>query len=120
MTRADKNVLIDELSQVLAEREVVYLADASGMNSSQTTSFRRECYSKGITVRVVKNTLLRKAMENVEDKDFSEIYDSLKGQTVLMTAEVGNLPAKVIKEIRKKRKLADPESSLRRSILLCR
>jgi large subunit ribosomal protein L10 len=102
MTRADKNVLIDELSQVLAEREVVYLADASGMNSSQTTSFRRECYSKGITVRVVKNTLLRKAMENVEDKDFSEIYDSLKGQTVLMTAEVGNLPAKVIKEIRKK------------------
>jgi large subunit ribosomal protein L10 len=102
MTRADKNLLIEELTQVLAQRDVVYLADASGMDSLQTTNFRRECYSKGITVRVVKNTLLRKAMENVEEKDFSELYGTLKGQTVLMTAEVGNLPAKVIKELRKK------------------
>lgn len=102
MTRADKNLLIEELSQVLAERNVVYLADASGMDSTQTTNFRRECFNKGITVRVVKNTLLRKAMERVEDKDFSELYGTLKGQTVLMTAEVGNLPAKVIMDVRKK------------------
>ena len=102
MTRADKNLLIEELSQVLAERNVVYLADASGMDSTQTTNFRRECFNKGITVRVVKNTLLRKAMERVEEKDFSELYGSLTGQTVLMTAEVGNLPAKVIKDVRKK------------------
>lgn len=105
MTRADKNLLIEELSQVLAERNVVYLADASGMNSAQTSNFRRECYSKGITVRVVKNTLLRQAMERIEDKDFSELYETLKGQTVLLTSEVGNLPAKVIKELRKKSEL---------------
>jgi large subunit ribosomal protein L10 len=102
MTRADKNLLIEELSQVLAERDVVYLADATGMDSTQTTNFRRECYNKGITVRVVKNTLLRKAMEQVEGKDFSELFGTLKGQTVMMTSEVGNLPAKVIKDIRKK------------------
>lgn len=105
MTRADKNLLIEELSQVLAERDVVYLADATGMDSTQTTSFRRECYNKGITVRVVKNTLLRKAMEQVEGKDFSELFETLKGQTVLMTSEVGNLPAKVIKDIRKKQEM---------------
>lgn len=105
MTRADKNLLIEELSQVLAERDVVYLADATGMNSTQTTNFRRECYNKGITVRVVKNTLLRKAMEQVEGKDFSELLGTLKGQTVLMTSEVGNLPAKVIKDIRKKQEM---------------
>jgi large subunit ribosomal protein L10 len=105
MTRADKNLLIEELSQVLAERDVVYLADATGMDSTQTTNFRRECYNKGITVRVVKNTLLRKAMEQVEGKDFSELFGTLKGQTVLMTSEVGNLPAKVIKDIRKKQEM---------------
>jgi large subunit ribosomal protein L10 len=105
MTRADKNLLIEELSQVLAERDVVYLADATGMDSTQTTNFRRECYNKGITVRVVKNTLLRKAMEQVEGKDFSELFGTLKGQTVMMTSEVGNLPAKVIKDIRKKQEM---------------
>lgn len=105
MTRADKNLLIEELSQVLAERDVVYLADATGMDSTQTTNFRRECYNKGITVRVVKNTLLRKAMEQVEGKDFSELFGTLKGQTVMMTSEVGNLPAKVIKDIRKKQEV---------------
>ena len=36
------------------------------------------------------------------DLDFSELYDSLKGNTSLMISETGNAPAKVIKEFRKK------------------
>ena len=53
-------------------------------------------------MQVVKNTLLRKAMDRVEDKDYSELYDLLKGNTGLMTADTGNVPAKLIKEFRKK------------------
>ena len=52
---------------------------------------------------MVKNTLLRKAMENV-DKDFSELYSTLVGNTAVMFSESGNGPAKMIKEFRKKKK----------------
>ena len=102
MTRTEKDQLIDELVQVLAEKNVVYLTDASALDSEATTSLRRECYKKDITVRVVKNTLLRKAMERTEDRDYTELYEVLKGQTALLFGDVGNAPARVLKEFRKK------------------
>ena len=102
MTRQEKNQLIDELSEVLREKNVVYLTDASGMDAETTTSLRRESFKKDVTVRVVKNTLLRKAMERTEDRDYTELYDVLKGQTALLVGDVGNAPARVLKEFRKK------------------
>ena len=53
-------------------------------------------------MRVVKNTLLEKAMDKVEDKDFGELKVTLKGATSIMFAEAGNGPAKLIKDFRKK------------------
>jgi large subunit ribosomal protein L10 len=53
-------------------------------------------------MKVVKNTLLRKAMERVEGKDYSELYPSIVGQTAILFAEKGNAPAKLIKDFRKK------------------
>jgi len=102
MTRAEKNQMIEELAQVLVEQPVVYLTDASGMDSESTTAFRRECYKNNIGIRMVKNTLLLKAMERVEGKDYSELYDVLKGQTLMLLGEVGNAPAKVLKNFNKK------------------
>ena len=87
---------------MLAEKNVVYLTDASGLDSEATTSLRRECYKKDIRVRVVKNTLLRKAMERTEGRDYADLYDVLKGQTALLVGDVGNAPARVLKEFRKK------------------
>jgi large subunit ribosomal protein L10 len=102
MTRTEKDQLIDELVQMLTEKNVVYLTDASGLDSEATTSLRRECYKKDIRVRVVKNTLLRKAMERTEGREFAELYDVLKGQTALLVGDIGNAPARVLKEFRKK------------------
>ena len=51
---------------------------------------------------MVKNTLLKKAMENV-DRDYSELYPTLVGNTAIMFSEAGNAPAKMIKEFRKKK-----------------
>jgi large subunit ribosomal protein L10 len=53
-------------------------------------------------MRVVKNTLLQKAMERVEGKDYSPLFAALKGNTAVMYAEVGNVPARLIKDFRKK------------------
>ena len=102
MTRTEKDQLIDELAQILAEKNVVYLTDASGLDSDATTSLRRECNKKDIRVRVVKNTLLQQAMERTEGRDYAELYDVLKGQTALLVGDIGNAPARVLKEFRKK------------------
>jgi len=102
MTRQEKNQLIDELSEVLWEKNVVYLTDASGLDAEATTLLRRESFKKDVTIRVVKNTLLRKAMERVEEKNFEELYGSLVGQTAMMVSDVGNVPAKLIQEFAKK------------------
>lgn len=103
MTREEKNQVIDDLTAILQEKNIVYLADTSGMNVEVTNNFRRKCFEKNVQLRVVKNTLLKKAMEK-SGKEFSPMYDALHGTTAVMFAEVGNVPAKLIKEISAKSK----------------
>jgi len=102
MTREEKDLQIKELTQMLADNSVLYLTDATGLNSEETTQLRRACYKNNVRIRVVKNTLLRRAMEASEETDFSELYEVLSGQTALLVGNVGNAPAKILKEFRKK------------------
>ncbi len=101
MTREEKSQVIETLTAQLSESANIYLADISGLNAGNTTNLRRACFKAGVQLEVVKNTLLKKAMESSE-KDFGELKDILKGNTSLMFSETGNAPAKVIKEFRKK------------------
>ncbi|MBI1267127.1 MAG: 50S ribosomal protein L10 [Cryomorphaceae bacterium] len=103
MTREEKNQVIDELQSLLAEAPVVYLTDASALDSAATSQLRRECFKNDIQLRVVKNTLLRIAMERTEDKVFSPLISgALAGQTALMLSNAANTPARLIKEFRTK------------------
>ena len=102
MTREEKDLQIKELTQMLADNSVLYLTDATGLNAEETTQLRRVCYKNDVRMRVVKNTLLRRAMEASEGTDFSELYEVLTGQTALLVSNVGNAPAKILKEFRKK------------------
>jgi len=108
MKKADKTQLIDTLVEQLKESEIFYLTDISGLDAVQTSELRRFCFNKGVKLAVVKNTLLRKAMEKVE-KDFDDLYDVLKGNTALMFTDTGNVPARLIKDFTKKHKAAKPE-----------
>jgi len=101
MTREEKSQMIVELTETINDANVFYLTDTSELNAEQTSDLRRECFKSGIKLRVVKNTLLHKALEAVEGKDFGPLFDTLKGNTSLMVAEAGNAPAKLIKEFRK-------------------
>ena len=87
---------------MLADNSVLYLTDATGLNAEETTQLRRACYKNDIRMRVVKNTLLRRAMDASEGTDYSELYEVLSGQTALLVGNVGNAPAKLLKEFRKK------------------
>lgn len=102
MTREEKNRVIDELSETLSAANVIYIADTSELSAEATSDLRRNCHKKEVTLSVVKNTLLRKAMERIEDRDFTELFDVLTGPTALMLSDTGNVPAKLIKEFRKK------------------
>lgn len=101
-TRTIKNQQIDDLMEVIKATNVLYLADTSSMSAEATSNLRRTCHKQGVKLQVVKNSLLQKAMERVEGKDYSALIPTLKGQTSLMIAEKGNAPAKLIKEFRKK------------------
>jgi len=102
MTKAEKNQLIDDLADSLTANDVIYLADTSELDAEATSNLRRTCFEQNIKLNVVKNTLLKKAFDKVEDKDFSELNEVLAGPTALMLSDTGNAPAKLIKEFRKK------------------
>ena len=100
MTREEKSQVIDDLTAQLTEGGIIYLADISGLDALKTSDLRRACFKADVKLAVVKNTLLAKAMEK-SDKEFGELPETLKGNTSLMISEIGNAPAKVIKEFRK-------------------
>lgn len=100
MKREEKYQIIESLTEKLKSREVVYLADTSGLNVETINKLRRLCFKRNVTMEVVKNTLLRKAME-ASQKNFEPLYEALNGTTSVMMAEVANTPARLIKEFRK-------------------
>jgi len=103
MTREEKSQVIEDLTGKLTDNNIIYLTDISGLNALQTSNLRRACFKANINLAVVKNSLLEKAMEK-SIKDFGELPTVLNGNTSIMISEVGNGPAKVIKEFRKSNK----------------
>ncbi len=100
MRREEKNVIIDDLSQRIANSRHFYLTDISNLNAEDTSKLRRKCFEKDIQLLVVKNTLLRKALEKSK-LDYSPLFDILNDSTSIMFCGTSNLPAKLIKEFRK-------------------
>ena len=102
MTREEKAKYIDDLTVQLTDANVIYLADTAELTVEEVNNLRRRAFNAKISLKVVKNTLLEKAMNNVEGKDFEELKGILAGGTSIMISEVGNAPAKLIKDFRKK------------------
>jgi large subunit ribosomal protein L10 len=101
MKKEDKSNIILELTELLKQYPHFYLTNIEALNATKTGALRRECFKQNVKLVVVKNTLLRKAMENVEGTDYSEIYGTLKGNTAVMFTDVANLPARLIKDFTK-------------------
>ncbi|OFZ26410.1 MAG: 50S ribosomal protein L10 [Bacteroidetes bacterium RIFCSPHIGHO2_02_FULL_44_7] len=102
MTKEEKAKYVDDLVAELANNNIIYLTDTAELTVEVINNLRRRAFNTGISMRVVKNTLLAKAMDRVEGKEFGELKDTLKGATSIMFAEVSNAPAKLIEEFRKK------------------
>jgi large subunit ribosomal protein L10 len=101
MTRQEKEEIVKNLSEKLNNNSIFYLADISELDAESSTQLRRLAHKREVSLNVVKNTLLKKALEAAEGS-YEEFYEVLKGNTSIMFAEVGNAPAKLIQEFRKK------------------
>jgi large subunit ribosomal protein L10 len=103
MTRDEKKVIIDSLTEKLRENPFFYITDAGGFTVAEVNAFRRTCFEKGVEYKVYKNTLIAKALENL-DADYSKLVGgALKGFSgIIFSKETSNLPAKVLLDFRKK------------------
>ena len=103
MKRSAKLEVIEQLTNEINSYNHFYIADISGLNAEVTSNLRRLCNKREVKLVVVKNKLLRKALEN-STKDTAELYDVLKDNTSVLFSNTGNVPAKLIKEFAKKNK----------------
>ena len=97
MRKEDKSTIIEQIAATVKEYGHFYLVDVTAMNAAATSALRRDCFKSDIKLMLVKNTLLHKALESLEE-DFSPLYGSLKGTTAVMFSNTANVPAKLIKD----------------------
>lgn len=102
MTRTEKRKTVKRLTKKFDKSPFFYLTDSSELTVEQVNKLRGLCYEKGVELKVVKNTLAIKALEQLAaERNYDQLYDSLKGPTAIMFTETANVPAKIIKEFRK-------------------
>ena len=101
MKRSEKFEIIGSLTEQINSSNHFYVTDIEGLNAAKTSNLRRLCNKQQVELVVVKNTLLRKALE-ASNKNAEELYDVLKGNTSVMFCENANVPAKLIKDFKKK------------------
>ena len=99
MTREEKGAIIEELAEKFKTTPYFYITDASGMSVEQTNNLRRLCFNRGVEYKVFKNTLISKALEQL-DTDYTSFDESvLKGFSgIMFHTESGKVPAKLIKD----------------------
>ncbi|MDR2841123.1 MAG: 50S ribosomal protein L10 [Paludibacter sp.] len=107
MKKEDKSIIIEQLKKTVGGYAHFYLADIGGLNAAETSELRQVCFKQDIKLVVVKNTLLRKALES-SNLDCSEIYSALEGETSVLFSNTGNAPARLIKDFSGKSKSKKP------------
>jgi large subunit ribosomal protein L10 len=99
MTREEKNQELQSLTEKISELTSFYLADSSTLSVAKMNQFRGLCYEKDVQFKVVKNTLLKKALE-ASETDFESMYELLSGPTALMYSAEAKNSAVVLKQFR--------------------
>ncbi|TAN01162.1 MAG: 50S ribosomal protein L10 [Chitinophagaceae bacterium] len=101
MTKTQKDEAIEVLKGKFSQYTNFYLADSSSLTVEQINTLRKVCFEKSVEMRVAKNTLIRKALESLNNEGYAGVYDSLKGQTAIMFSENAKAPAVIISGFRR-------------------
>ena len=101
MTKDQKNEVIEVLKDKFSQYSNFYVTDTEKLSVAQVGKLRRACFSKSVEMKVAKNTLIRKALESLDNEKYAGIYDSLHKVTALMFSENPKDPALIITTFRK-------------------
>ena len=101
MTKQEKNEVIDVLKEKFSQYNNFYITNTESLTVAQVGKLRRVCFSKNVEMKVAKNTLIKKALESLDEKRYSGVFDSLHGVTAIMFSENAKEPALIISDFRK-------------------
>lgn len=101
MTKQEKNEVIEVLKGKFSQYNNFYITDTESLTVEQVSKLRRHCFDKQVEMKVAKNTLIRKALEGIDNEKYSGVYDSLHKVTALMFSENPKDPAVIISSFRK-------------------
>jgi large subunit ribosomal protein L10 len=108
MTKEQKNEVIELLKGKFSQYNNFYLTNTEALSVAQITKLRRICFAKNVEMKVAKNTLIRKALEQLDSTRFEGAFDSLHGVTALMFSENAKEPAMIISSFRTDSKTEKP------------
>lgn len=101
MNKEQKQEVIETLKNKFSQYSNFYITDTENLSVKQVTNLRRHCFNKQVEMKVAKNTLIKKALESLDDEKYSGVYDSLHKVTALMFSESPKDPAVIISSFRK-------------------
>ena len=101
MTKHEKNEAIEVLKEKFSQYNNFYVTDTEALSVAQVSKLRRICFNKKVEMKVAKNTLIKKALEGLNNDRFSNVYESLHGVTALLFSESAKEPALIISTFRK-------------------
>jgi large subunit ribosomal protein L10 len=101
MNKQDKNQAIEVLKEKFSQYNNFYITNTESLTVAQITKLRRICFDKNVEIKVAKNTLIRKALEQLDENRFKDAFDSLQGVTALMFSENAKEPAMILTSFRK-------------------
>jgi large subunit ribosomal protein L10 len=108
MTKEQKNEVIEALKEKFSQYNNFYITNTEALSVDQITKLRRVCFSKNVEMKVAKNTLIRKALESLNQERYANVFDSLHGVTALLFSENPKEPALIISDFRKNSKVELP------------
>ena len=79
LNRQDKAAVIAEVSEIVSKSSTMVIAEYRGLSVEAVTKLRAQARKEGVTLRVVKNTLVRRAVEGTE---FAGLADQFVGPLV--------------------------------------
>lgn len=110
MRKEVKATVVQDLKGLIEQYPNFYLTNIEALPANLTSQLRRQCFEKGIKLVMVKNTLMRIALQEINEEAYEPLFEVLKGNTAVMFAETANAPARLIKEFAKENKPKDPDA----------
>ncbi|HAL95980.1 MAG: 50S ribosomal protein L10 [Chitinophagaceae bacterium] len=101
MTKEQKNEVIEVLKGKFSQYNNFYVTDTESLTVEQVGKLRRACFNKQVEMKVAKNTLIKKALESLDNEKYAGMYDSLHKVTALLFSENPKEPALIISSFRK-------------------